>query len=442
MRLTRPILLVVTFALAAFAHAACDQGSTSDLDGELGISIDCVETEEGDGTASVAIPFGSHPEPYAPGTILPDVASQTALDEATRDFYFTWKSTYVGCGCGDDRYFVSASVDDNNLTVSEAHGYGMIATALMAGADPDAQRLFDGMVRYYQDHPSAGSSEFLAWYQNTSCETEAGGSSATDGDLDIAYALLLADRQWGSCGSIDYRGLALELLKALSARVVDASRRWLLLGDWVSGDSYHGNATRSSDFMPGHLTTFAWADSSGGWEGLSSSLYDVMNSVQTGHARGTGLLPDFIQDPGSDPRPAEPEFLEGPHDGAYYWNACRVPWRLAMDALHNGDDRARALLGPLNAWIQSETAGQPGRIVVGYTLDGQNVNEFSSQAYVAPFGVAAMVAAENQSWLNRVWLAAESSGPQGYYADSIKLLSMLAMSSNWWAPETQPDPCN
>ena len=42
-----------------------------------------------------------------------------------------------------------------NLTVSEAHGYGMMLAALMAGYDPEAQSIFDGLFAFYRDHPSS-----------------------------------------------------------------------------------------------------------------------------------------------------------------------------------------------------------------------------------------------------------------------------------------------
>ena len=42
----------------------------------------------------------------------------------------------------------------------------------------------------------------MAWAQNQSCQNVSGPDSATDGDLDIAYALLLADRQWAINGAI------------------------------------------------------------------------------------------------------------------------------------------------------------------------------------------------------------------------------------------------
>jgi hypothetical protein len=60
--------------------------------------------------------------------------------------------------------------------------------------------------------------------------------------------------------------------------------------------------------------------------------------------------------------------------------------------------------------------------------------------FVAPFGVSAMVDAGNQTWLNRVWDAVVATGPSGYYGDTVKMLSMIAMSGNWWTPEAAPCP--
>src|SRR6185295_6318632 len=49
-------------------------------------------------------------------------------------------------------------------------------------------------------------------------------------------------------------------------------------------------------------------------------------------------------------------------------------------------------------------------------------------------GVSAMVESANQTWLNSIWSHAASAGADGYYPDSIRLLSMIVMSGNWWAP--------
>jgi len=56
-----------------------------------------------------------------------------------------------------------------------------------------------------------------------------GADSATDGDLDIAYALLLADNQWGSSGSVDYKAEALAVLSDILDKEVNRID-WNLLG--------------------------------------------------------------------------------------------------------------------------------------------------------------------------------------------------------------------
>jgi hypothetical protein len=40
----------------------------------------------------------------------------------------------------------------------------------------------------------------------------------------------------------------------------------------------------------------------------------------------------------------------------------------------------------------------------------------------------------NQAWLDALWEEIAASAPEDYYEDSIKLLSMIAVSGNWWSP--------
>ena len=58
------------------------------------------------------------------------------------------------------RYYVYYSEDTYTggdpvpVTVSEAHGYGMLIAVSMADYDSEAKDLFDGMVRYYLHTPA------------------------------------------------------------------------------------------------------------------------------------------------------------------------------------------------------------------------------------------------------------------------------------------------
>lgn len=408
-----------------------------------GVLVTCFATAA---AAAVNHPFASHPTSYVAGAILPSHVGQAALDQAVRDFYDDWKATYVKQACGAGRYVVVAKAGGGNLTVSEAHGYGMILMALMAGHDPDAQTIFDGMFAYFRDHPSGITPSLMSWYQSNSCSDANGNDTASDGDLDIAYALLLADKQWGSCGPVDYLAEAQSVIAGIKGGELDATKQFVKLGDWVSaGDAPYDDATRSSDFMPDHYRSFLAATGDATWTSVLNRTYLIVDALQDVHGPATGLLPDFVVDPLGTPDPAPAGFLEGANDGAYDYNACRDPWRLGTDFLVAGEARAGTAVQAINVWIRATTGGDPTDIRSGYQLGGSasaNSN-YLSMAFVAPFGVGAMVDAANQSWLNAIWdlVVATPVSAEGYYENTLKLLSMIVMSGNWWAPQAVAGGC-
>lgn len=54
-----------------------------------------------------------------------------------------------------------------------------------------------------------------------------------------------------------------------------------------------------------------------------------------------------------------------------------------------------------------------------------------------------MVNATNQTWLNGLWdqVVTTPVGGSDYYGNTLKLLSMLVLSGNWWAPESVTGGC-
>ena len=137
-------------------------------------------------------------------------------------------------------------------------------------------------------------------------------SSATDGDMDIAYALLMADRQWGSDGAINYRQAALNVMDAIMAHEVNTDTSTLTMGDWVARDeTEYYYAMRSSDFMPGHLRAIHRASKENTWLNVLDTTFQIVDTMQAEYSPDTGLLPDFVQGLDAIPRPADPGFLEG-----------------------------------------------------------------------------------------------------------------------------------
>ncbi|MCA9676112.1 MAG: hypothetical protein H6709_09695 [Kofleriaceae bacterium] len=382
-------------------------------------------------------PFGTHGGYHAGGVIFPG-GSQVDLDDATAAAYDRWKARYLEPACVAGQYRIKTTPATDAYTVSEGHGYGMLLTVIMAGHDPDARVELDGLYAYYAAHPSDGDPALMAWAQDAQCHDVDGVDSATDGDLDIAYALLLADRQWGSDGAVDYRAAATRIIAAILASEIHPANS-ILVGDWANdaGDA-HYTGTRPSDFTVGHFRAFAAATGVARWTAVADKTYAVIDALQTGFAPATGLLPDFaVGATGAAPAPAPAGWLEGPDDGAYAWNACRTPWRIATDYLMAGEPRARDAVRPITAWIRGVTGDDPGAVVDGYRLSGQAIGSGPELAFVAPLAVAAMVepaTGTNQPWLDALWTFLVDAAPGDYYGDSLAVLAMVVVSGNWWAP--------
>lgn len=372
-------------------------------------------------------PFPQHTT-YVSASIKPNNVTQTTMDNAVQNKWNSWKSSYLK-PAGTGKYYVK--YNSAGETVSEAHGYGMLLTVLMAGYESNAKTYFDGLYAYYKAHPSGINPYLMAWKQNSSFQNIEGADSATDGDMDIAYALLLADKQWGSTGSVNYLQAAKDITNAIMSNEVNTTEWTLRLGDWATSGTY-STATRPSDFMLNHMKAFQKATGDTRWTNVVDKTYSIINSVYSGYSPNTGLLPDFVVKSGSTYQPAPSGFLEGSTDGKYSYNSCRTPWRIATDYLMTGDNRALNQLNQMNSFIKSSTSSNPANVRAGYNLSGSTLVSYNSAAFYAPFGVSAMTSSSNQSWLNSVWNYSVNSSLEGYYEDSVRLFSMIVMSGNWW----------
>ncbi|MBN1603145.1 MAG: hypothetical protein JW915_16170, partial [Chitinispirillaceae bacterium] len=133
---------------------------------------------------------------------------------------------------------------------TEGDGYGMLGAVAMAD-----KNTFDGMWLYVHDHfmnrtirysdckmstPDYKYSQLPGVYHNP------GENSAADGDFDIAFALLLAYRQWGefmgikdACGNeISYKQAAIDFLKGLTDTLTFVSNGSTLLSGDIGLDGY------------------------------------------------------------------------------------------------------------------------------------------------------------------------------------------------------------
>lgn len=405
----------------------------------------------------------SHKADYE-GAYLKPSSSQKQIDNDIKAYYDMWKETYVRQDTyvdSEEQYYVwysgetfeKGSETSTPVTVSEAHGYGMLIFATMAGYDKDAKKYFDGMYQYYDAHRSSTNPNLMSWQQCDNGEALIDGAddgameggicdSAIDGDMDIAYALLLADTAWGSDGEINYLEAAKAVIQGIMDSEVDQDDWTLQLGDWASKaektDAYY-SATRPSDFMLQHLRQFELATGDERWGKVIAKTYDITESFLNGASKSTGLLPDFvIKNEAGDYVAAGEDFLEGETDGMYSYNSCRTPWRIGTDYLVTGEPKAKAILDNMNQWVKESTSFDPRQIVAGYQLDGTKAADYEDGCFTAPFLVAAVCtnddSKEAQQWVDTLWIQCAKPEANCYYNDSITLFCLIVAGGNWSVP--------
>ena len=386
-----------------------------------------------------SFPVSATTSSYHKGTIKPNHLTQEKIDSQVLNFYKNWKNQYIRQILDTHQAFVFFEEEGSKFqSVSEGQGYGMIIVTMMAGADPDAQNIFNQLFRYVIAHPSIPESALMGWSQlpdNKNKDT----TSATDGDMDIAFALLLADKQWGSIGEFNYKDSARKMIKDIMKDEINHNTYSILLSDAVESDSKDYYDMRSSDFMPLHCKSYLDAAKDAQWKKVIDKNYALFSHLTKTYSPDAGLLPDFIIEINRKAKPAKPRYLESRYDGYYNYNACRVPLRIATDYLFTGDVRSYEIIHTINKWIRETCSGNPDNISAGYTLAGDDIKSrhFEALSFIGPFAVAAMIEPSNQQWLNDIWdyMTGFKLKDFDYYDNSIKMLCMLIISGNYWIPQ-------
>jgi len=381
----------------------------------------------------VAYPFGARLTPYVAG-IRPS-QSHVAMDTVIKGHYTAWKAARVVSASSivAGGYAVKFS-DSNYMCVSEGTGYGMLLAVLFAGHDPLAQQLFDGLLAMARARPAWAVSQWdpngkylHEWRIRADGSSAGDGWNAMDGDLDIAMALLMAHKQWGSAGKWNYLQEGKNTIAALKS--------WNMNANGSTKGLPNANNNRTSDYMIGHFRAFKAATGDTLWDLAVDKAYELLNRMQTVYSPGVGLMPDFvINTHTATPSPSTGYIGDGnDKEGYFWWNACRNPWRFSSDFLLSGDSRFALVTGRMIEFFKNKSGGDPYSIGTGYALDGTQLTGGNSAAYHGPICAGACVDARFQGFLDTMWNWNATHLTTGYYDGEIQLLSMVVASGNWWS---------
>lgn len=298
--------------------------------------------------------------------------------------YNQWKKAYVGGK--SQKYVKNNNGSGATYVTSEGQGYGMLATVLAAKKGANTHTTYNQMYAYYRAHRISSKDALMTWRQaSRSGKLKSVGSeknSATNGDLDIAYSLILADKKWGS-KKTNYKAAAKTLLKAIKKREINTTTYLPKMGNWATS-SYDKSKLRTSDLMTGYFKTFASYTKDSTWTKVAKQSQVAVKKLSARHK--SGLFPDFIKVTGKSIKLSafKAYQIESAQDDEYGYNACRVPWRLAQTYKISKDSVTKnALKKQLNFFNKRK------KITAVYTLTGRAVHSYTNTAFTAPVNFAA-----------------------------------------------------
>jgi endo-1,4-beta-D-glucanase Y len=348
----------------------------------------------------------------------PTGASGKYLIEA----YNRWKQRFVVSAGNNLRV---QRPENNNDTVSEGIGYGMLIAVNM-----NDKALFDGLWGYWQANATAGS--LMTW------QVPGGNGSATDADEDAAFALLLASKQWG--------GTYLNSAKTVIGNIWTSDIQSTGSGTIPipnGGSSYSGSGsslTNPSYFAPAYYKVFATVDTGHNWAGVITNVYTYLTNIMS-HGSANGLIPAWCQN-----NCTTAGGTSNANNNAYQYDAHRVPWRIGLDACWNGNASAKSYVNTAtNFWSGAVGTGAAGpglgALADIYATGGTAVDTtHNSMSLIGTMGVGAM-AAGNAALAQRAYQfivdASYSPDPVGataaytYFNATVGLLTALTLSGNF-----------
>jgi endo-1,4-beta-D-glucanase Y len=328
--------------------------------------------------------------------------------------YDKWKSDEVTTN-GAKGFERVQRPNNSSDTVSEGIGYGMILAVYM-----NDQTLFDDLWQYEQQ--CLDSHHLMNW-QMSSTGSVMGTGSAIDGDEDMAWALLMADKQWTTSPKLGaYLPIAKQQIQYIWAGEIYQGQLPALGDNWGANYNFDNNLNISY-FAPAYYRVFAQVDTSDNWAATISTSYSIIsaNLTAANGNQANGLVPGFSNSVGG--QSASGNF-------SYQYDACRTPFRIGLDWCFNGEARAKSYVTLTSTFFNGIGALHT---VDGYALNGTPTGGRPASPFLGPAAVGAMVDPSFSTLVQASYSFLKTNPQQGgeYYAESWTALSLLMLSGNF-----------
>ncbi len=348
--------------------------------------------------ATVNFPYPQSTNYGGNGIVLSNQAEAATELKAAFEYYL--KDKYKESG----NYAAIEKDHGSNTYVSEGTGYGMLMMVYFSDNTTSYQSQFDKMWAFYK----AGSNEhgLMNWSFGTLTPSDNKANAATDAEMDVAAALIMASYQFGDEKYLDEARTLLQNVKKYEFEENGLHK---------PGDAWN-DKKNPSYVAPAYYRLFAEVDKDNAefWNTTAMNAnYALLEKNSAEYS--TGLFDNWSDASGKG------------MDKYYGYDAARTPWRLAQDFYWFGESKAKTMLDKLGAWVSSKPASEMKGTI---ERSGSQMWNDHNSTFVATLMTSLVTDASRQDKLDEYWKEAVSLGEEPYFEQSMKVLCGLLVSGN------------
>jgi endoglucanase len=310
----------------------------------------------------------------SPSSAESSIAASIPRSEILRESWQAYKQQFIQA----DGRVIDREADDR--TVSEGQAYAMLRAVLIDDPETFAQTLGWAEQNLQRKTPDGQISDSLwAWKWGQDANGNWGTldpNFASDADLDAITALILAARRWNRPDYLTLAQTKLEDLWNLSTmRVPATSQRYFLPGPAESFVQPDRLILNPSYLAPYAFRLFAQVDSRD-WLSLVNSSYQVLNEAAA--LSPQGLPGDWVV-LNLGTRQLEATLADETEPSIYGFDAYRVWWRVAIDAVWFEEAQAKSFLQAHLQSLRSQWQSEQN-IPAQINLQGEAIVPYESTA--------------------------------------------------------------
>jgi endo-1,4-beta-D-glucanase Y len=319
------------------------------------------------------------------GTII----TNPDADATIQKYYEYWLKNYYE----ENNDLARIKWDELDKTVSEGIGYGMIIMVYMDNEKNNTREKFDKLWAYYKRFPDGNG---LMNWKIQGFSNVIGGGAASDAEIDVLLALIMAYKQWGD---EKYRSDARWLAGKMLQCEVNGGNQ-LVGGDQLGriNPSYFSivamKMAQNSDITPDNGNQERWKQ-------VVNNSYSL---IKKSRDQNTGYIPDWCKSDGG---------ADGPLMG---YDAIRTPWRIAWAYAWFGDADAKEICDKISATAVQQGIGKYDK----------------NRTFTGAFMLSAMTDTGKMAWMQEKYdtLNNLSLDADVYFGQSLNVMYQLLVTGN------------